>query len=154
MRYKVLAVTALALGACAPHVGVSPQETVTPDAPETTIPTELATIHPAYVTAWSSTEASPMQVYFEPDVVVVTPTGRYTTWTAVAPQWVTPLLSEHYAIAPTRFVKTGDHSITETGSYNYMMDHNGTPMQMKGTYTYHWKKGDDGVWRIKDVDLK
>ena len=154
MKYSLLVASVLAIGACAHQTGVSPQEMAAPDSPDTQLPAELAAIHPAYITAWTATDPMALHTYFGDEVTVITPTATYTGWTPVSTSWITPLLSEHYAIAPIRFTRTGDHSIEESGTYLYTMDHNGMPMQMKGTYTYHWKKQPDGSWRIVSVALK
>ena len=154
MRRLFICSLVAAAAACAPRVGVSPQETASPDAPDTAVPAELVSVRPAYITAWSGSDPAALRVYFGDDAIVVTPSGTYTGWSDINTRWVVPMLPQHYMMTPTHFTKTGDHTIVETGSYTYTMDHNGSPMAMKGSYSYKWKKQPDGSWRIASVDIK
>jgi hypothetical protein len=125
MRYHLIIAAAMTLGACAPRVGVSPQETNPPDAPNmalaqpvsatVVVPTQLMTVRPAYVTAWSTTTPD-MRVYFTDDATVITPSGTYHGWTDINSRWVQPLIGTNYTITPARFDANGN-VIVENGTY-------------------------------------
>lgn len=157
-RYSALIVSALAVvfAACASY----PEDRVVVTQPAAavatvTIPTEIATIHPAYVTAWQGTDPAALRVYFGDDAVVVTPSGQYTGWSNIQTGWINTAMPtmKNYTLIPATFTRDGD-VIVENGDFSYVMNHDGTAMTMKNGYTYRWKLQPDNTWRIVSVQIK
>lgn len=160
----VLAAMGLALGACA--TVESPQEgavvtgqpaavvTTTP-AVAVTIPTELATIHPAYVTAWQGTDPHALRVYFADNAVVTTPAGEFTGWHDIHMKWLMPTLPNMsgFTAVPTAFTREGD-VIVETGNLKYVLKRDGQPSDVSAVYTYRWQKQADGSYKLLSVQIK
>ena len=121
-----------------------------------TLPTELATIHPAYISAWRGTDPNAFEIYFTPTATVVTPSKTYTGWHDIHMGFVTPMLTPTtaYTITPVSFLKEGTDVIVETGNVKYKITEAGTLKDVTGTYTYKWMKQPDGTWRLMSVEIK
>jgi hypothetical protein len=151
---------ALICTACA--TTYSPQEGVTPAAQpagtvveSVTIPTELTTIHPAFITAWTGHDPNAFEVYFTPTTTLTTPVGTFTGWTDINTKYFTTLLPNlsNYSATPRGFTRSGD-MIVENGTYTYALANGGTTSNVTGTYTYNWMKQPDGTWRLMSVTIK
>lgn len=155
MRLTIL--LALVCTACA--TTYSPQEGVTttaqPAGAVVAIPTELTTLHPAFITAWQGHSPAAFEVYFTPATTLVTPSGTFTGWTDINTKFFTPLLPNvsNYTATPTGFTRNDD-MIVENGTYTYALASGATTTNVKGTYTYSWMKQPDGSWRLMTVTIK
>ena len=120
-----------------------------------TVPAPLATVHPAYISAWRGSDPNAFEVYFTPTATVVTPMKTYTGWHDIHMGFITPMLtpSSAYTVTPVSFTTEGDF-IIETGNLAYKVTEAGTVKDMTGTYTYRWQKQPDGNWRIVSVQIK
>src|SRR5919106_4153587 len=74
-----------------------------------TVPTEIATVHPALLRAWQGTDPNAFRVYFTENAVVVTPEARFTGWSEIHTQWITPVLPgmSKFTATPTAFTREG-----------------------------------------------
>lgn len=152
---------ALVCTACAttssPQEGVS-TTTVQPAgtvAEAVTIPTELSTLHPAFITVWQGHDPAGFETYFTPTTTLVTPLGTFTGWTDINSKFFTPLLPNinNYSATPIGFTRNGA-MIVERGRYTYVLSNSGTTSNVNGNYVYNWMKMPDGTWRLMSVTIK
>ena len=167
MAVRLLPVVAFSLGACTSNP--SPQERPQPTAPVptqptvsvkeatiVTVPTELTTLHPAFITAWQGTDPMALKIYFTDDAVVTTTAGTFTGWNDISTKWLVPLFPtmSNYTYTPIKFTHDAD-DIVETGNITYVVKKEGGATEnVTGTVTYKWKKGSDGTWRLTSVTIK
>jgi ketosteroid isomerase-like protein len=141
----------------------SPQEKGAPVAVVTTpaatavvtVPSELTTLHPGFVTAWQGTDPAALKVYFADDAMVMTPAGHFMGWTDIQTKWITPALPNmsKYVLTPTAFTKEGN-VIVETGNLAYVLTKDGQPQNITGMYTHRWQLQSDGTWRLVSIQIK
>ena len=86
-----------------------------------------------------------------PTATVTTPMGTWHSWVDIQGNYLTPIVtsSTDFTLTPVSFTHDGD-MIVENGNYAYVQ----SGKDIKGTYTYHWMKGSDGVWRLHAVTIK
>ena len=161
-RMLLLPMVACMYTACAtvesPQEGIAqPSAVVTTPAATAvvTVPGELVTLHPAFVTAWQGTDPAALQVYFADNAMVMTPAGHFTGWTDINAKWIAPVLPNmsKYVLTPTAFTKEGN-VIVETGKLSYVLMKDGQPQNITGSYTHRWQLQPDGSWRLVSVQIK
>ena len=160
-RMLLLPIAAFGYTACASVE--SPQEKAQPSAVLTTpaatavvtVPSELATLHPGFITAWQGTDPAALKVYFADDAMVMTPAGHFTGWTDIHTKWITPSLPNmsKYVLTPTTFTKDGN-VIVERGQFAYVLTKDGQPQNITGMYMHRWQLQADGTWRLVSVQIK
>jgi ketosteroid isomerase-like protein len=160
-RMLLLPIIAFGYTACASVE--SPQEQAQPAAVVTTpaaaavvtVPSELVTLHPGFVTAWQGTDPAALRVYFADDAMVMTPAGHFMGWTDINTKWIAPALPNmsKYVLTPTAFTKDGN-VIVERGNLAYVLTKDGQPQNITGTYTHRWQLQSDGTWRLVSIQIK
>ena len=118
-------------------------------------PAELTTAAPALLRAWQGDDISAFSPYYAENVVVVTPTDRYTGWADVRGRWITPGLPviSDFNLSNVNFSREGN-DIIETGRYTYIATQDGRSERMRGSYAQRWQRQTDGSWRVVSVNVQ
>ena len=118
------------------------------------IPSELATAVPALQRAWQGDDVSVFQPLYAENVIVVTPTDRYTGWTDVRTRWLAglPAVTDFRSWDLT-FTREGN-DIIETGRYSFTLTQDGRPQAMRGSFAQRWQRGADGNWRVVSINVQ
>ena len=120
----------------------------------TTLPAELASVHPALFRAWQGDDAASLRPYFAPNAVITTSTGYYRGWEEIAARWLAPTLrmTSGFIAEPTSFTYE-DGDIVERGRYATSLEENGRTVPARGAYAQRWQRDQDGRWRIVSANI-
>jgi ketosteroid isomerase-like protein len=119
------------------------------------LPSELTTAVPALLAAWQGDNVVAFEPYYAENVIVVTPTDRYSGWSDVRARWITPALPAmtNFRATDQTFTREGN-DIIETGRYSYTITQDGRTENMRGSFAQRWQRQADGSWRVASVAVQ
>jgi ketosteroid isomerase-like protein len=157
MRLQYVILT-LAVAACTrtyPEATIDNPQPVAVVTTAVSVPTELVTVRPGYITAWTGKDPAAFEVFFAPTATVTTPTGTFTGWTDISGKWIGAMLPNlsNYAVTPVTFTREGN-VIIESGNLSYHLMNGANMQNVSGAYTYRWAQQADGTWKLVSVTIK
>jgi ketosteroid isomerase-like protein len=119
------------------------------------IPSELATAVPATLRAFQGTDVSPFDALYAENIIVVTPTDRYTGLSDVRTRWLAPFLPAKTDFRSSDLIFTREgNDIIEQGRYSFKITQDGKVQTMRGAFAQRWQRQPDGTWKIVAITVQ